>query len=100
MFEHLGLATSLPEVRATFVRQTLRQQFDILAALTRHYSLTDVGEAFPSAYRIIFGELLLEHLGHRPARFIDAMVDALHTARQRTGSGPAGFAGHPQSLRR
>src|SRR5262249_44706454 len=77
MFEHLGLAAVPPEARATFVRQTLRQQFSIVAALTRHFSLTDLREAFPPPYRTIFGELLLENLGGRPPRYIDTMLDAL-----------------------
>jgi fructose-1,6-bisphosphatase-3 len=77
MFEHLGLAAAPPAVRAEFVRQTLRQQFSVLAALTRHFSLTDVREAFPLPYGTIFGELLLENLGHRPPRYLDTMLDAL-----------------------
>jgi fructose-1,6-bisphosphatase-3 len=77
MFQHLGLAAAAPEVRAAFVRQTLRRQFEILAALSRHYSLTDVRAAFPPAYETLFGELFLEQVAGRPPGYIDTMLDAL-----------------------
>src|ERR1051326_8048542 len=59
MFQHLGLTAAAPEARSTFVRQTLRWQFEILAALTPHYSLTEVRAVFPPAYQTLFGELFL-----------------------------------------
>jgi fructose-1,6-bisphosphatase-3 len=77
MFQHLDLAQATPAVRAAFVRRTLRQQFEILARLSRHYSLMDVRAVFPPAYQAVFGELFLEHVAGRPPQYIDTMLDAL-----------------------
>ena len=77
MVRYLGLATATLEVRATFVRHTLRQQFAILAALSQHYSLQDIRAVFPPAYRTLFGELLLERLAGRPPDYMDTMLQTL-----------------------
>jgi fructose-1,6-bisphosphatase-3 len=77
MVQYLGLTTAAPEVRVTFVRHTLRQQFAILAALSQHYSVQDIQAVFPPAYRTLFGELLLERLAGRPPGYMDTMLQTL-----------------------
>jgi fructose-1,6-bisphosphatase III len=77
MFQYLGLAEADPDTRAAFVRHTLRQQFEVLAALTRHCSLKEIERAFPAEYQALFWELLWETLAGRPQPYMDTMVQTL-----------------------
>jgi fructose-1,6-bisphosphatase-3 len=77
MFQYLGLTEADPATRAAFVRTILRQQFEVLAALTRHCSLKEVEHAFPAEYQTLFWELLWETLAGRPQPYIDTMVQTL-----------------------
>lgn len=80
MFQHLGLDEANIAERAVFVRQTIRQQFTILAALAQRYSLRHLDRAFPEDYRTLFRELLWEAQAGRPQDYMDAMLDALTAA--------------------
>ena len=77
MFQHLDLEGVERATRAAFVRQTIRWQFDILAALSQRYSLRHVERAFPADYQTLFRELLWEAQAGRPPAYIDAMLDTL-----------------------
>jgi fructose-1,6-bisphosphatase-3 len=77
LFQYLDLGQADRQTQATFVQQTLRWQFEILAALTRRYSLKHIEQAFPSDYRILFRELLWEVQVGRPQPFIDTMLNTL-----------------------
>src|SRR5262249_39356383 len=77
MFQHLDLEGADRATRAAFVRQTIRWQFDILAALSQRYSLRHVEQAFPADYQTLFRELLWEAQAGRPQAYIDAMLDTL-----------------------
>jgi len=74
MFEHLGMPEAEHGSRSAFVRQTLRWQFVILAALTQRYSLRHVERAFPEDYHALFRELLWEAQAGRPQVYVDAML--------------------------
>src|SRR5215471_7998943 len=77
MFQHLGLEEAPRDTRAAFVRQTIRWQFEILAALAQRYSLRHVDRAFPADYQTLFRELLWEAQAGRPQAYMDAMLDTL-----------------------
>lgn len=77
LFHHLGLDVADLATRAAFVRQTMRWQFTLLAALARRYSLRHVERAFPDDYQALFRELLWEAQAGRPEAYIDAMLDTL-----------------------
>jgi fructose-1,6-bisphosphatase III len=77
MFQHLDLEGVERATRAAFVRQTIRWQFDILAALSQRYSLRHVERAFPADYQALFRELLWEAQAGRPPAYMDAMLDTL-----------------------
>ncbi|MGE3536326.1 MAG: fructose-bisphosphatase class III [Candidatus Tectimicrobiota bacterium] len=77
MFSYLGLEEAEHAQRAAFVRQTIRQQFTILAALTQRYSLRHVDRAFPADYHLLFRELLWEAQSGRPQDYMDTMLDTL-----------------------
>ena len=77
MFQHLDLEDADRARRAAFVRQTIRWQFDILAALAQRYSLRHVEQAFPADYQTLFHELLWEAQAGRPQAYIEAMLDTL-----------------------
>lgn len=79
MFQFLGLLEADMATRAAFVRQTMRWQFVILKALTRHYSLRQVDQAFPPEYHTLFRELLWEVQDGRPQAYVDTMLDTLTT---------------------
>lgn len=79
MFQHLGMSSASAAVQAVFVRQTLRWQFSLLAALTRRYSLKQIERAFPPAYQTLFRELLWEVQADRPPHYIDTMLQTLTT---------------------
>ena len=80
MFQYLDLDTADPETQTAFVRQTLRWQFEILAALTRRYSLKHIERTFPPEYQTLFRELLWEVQAGRPPRYIDTMLQTLTAA--------------------
>lgn len=77
MFQHLGLMEVDRETLAKFVRHTIRQQFRILAALSRRYSLRQVNKAFPDEYKTLFHELLWEVPAGRPQSYIDSLLNTL-----------------------
>jgi len=79
MFQHLGLDRADHNTQGAFVRQTIRWQFQILAALARRYTLRHIDRAFPADYQTLFRELLWEAQAGRPQAYIDAMLDT-HTA--------------------
>jgi fructose-1,6-bisphosphatase-3 len=80
MFQHLNLEDAGQARRAAFVRQTIRWQFEILAALAQRYSLRHVERAFPVDYQTLFRELLWEAQAGRPQAYIEAMLDTLTDA--------------------
>jgi len=80
MFQHLGLAEADRGTRAAFVRQMIRWQFDILAALAQRYSLRHIERAFPVDYQTLFRELLWEAPAGRPPAYMEAMLDTLSAA--------------------
>ncbi|MEE9147124.1 MAG: fructose-bisphosphatase class III, partial [Candidatus Tectomicrobia bacterium] len=77
MFQHLGLAEADAATRADFVQQTMRWQFEIVAALTQRYNLKHIERAFPPDYRTLFRELLWEAQVGRPAHYIATMLQTL-----------------------
>lgn len=79
IFQFLQMDTATAETQASFVRQTLRWQFEILAALTRCYSLKQIERAFPPGYQTLFRELLWEVQASRPPQYIETMLRTLTT---------------------
>ncbi len=82
MVQFLGLEEADPEVRTNFVRQTLRCQCEILAALTWRYSLKHIERAIPLEYRTLFRELMWEAREGRPQNYMDTMLRTLHQQRK------------------
>jgi fructose-1,6-bisphosphatase-3 len=76
-FAHLALEAADPEVRAAFVRETIRWQFELLAALAERRSLREIDQAFPPDYAALFRELLWEARGGRPRPYVETMLEAL-----------------------
>jgi fructose-1,6-bisphosphatase-3 len=77
MFQYLDLNNADADTQADFVQKTLRWQFELLAALTRRYSLKQVEQAFPAEYQALFRELLWEVQSRRPPRYIETMLQTL-----------------------
>jgi fructose-1,6-bisphosphatase-3 len=77
MFDHLHMADADMQSRSRFVLQILRQQFTVVAALARRYTLRQLEQAFPSTYHELFRELLWEAQGGRPLGYLDAMLRGL-----------------------
>jgi fructose-1,6-bisphosphatase-3 len=77
MFQYLGLTEADHDTVSAFVRQTIRWQFEILAALVQRYSIRQIDRVFPTEYHTIFRELLWEVQTRRPHRYVNAMLETL-----------------------
>ncbi|MBA2525985.1 MAG: fructose-bisphosphatase class III [Pyrinomonadaceae bacterium] len=75
--EHLSERLSVAATRQTWVRGTLRLQFDIVRRLASVYRRASVVALFPTAYEELFTELLHEPHNSRGRGYVDAMVDGL-----------------------
>lgn len=75
--EHLSGPLTDAATRQSWVRQTLRQQFEIVRQLDGVYRRQHVVSLFPSEYAELFAELLHEPLKTRGPKYVDAMIDGL-----------------------
>jgi fructose-1,6-bisphosphatase-3 len=75
--EYLAARLSDAATRQTWVRRTLRLQFEIVRQLDGVYRRAHVVSLFPSAYAELFAELLHEPIKTRGQQYVDAMIDGL-----------------------
>jgi fructose-1,6-bisphosphatase-3 len=66
-----------PAVRRPWVKQTLREQFEIVRALSRDYRRNWVTRFFPAERAELFAELLDEPATRPGPGYVDSMIDAL-----------------------
>ncbi len=75
--EYLAARLSDAATRQTWVRRTLRLQFEIVRQLDGVYRRAHVVSLFPPAYAELFAELLHEPIKTRGQHYVDAMIDGL-----------------------
>jgi fructose-1,6-bisphosphatase-3 len=75
--EYLAARLSDAATRQTWVRRTLRLQFEIVRQLDGVYRRAHVVSLFPPAYAELFAELLHEPIKTRGQQYVDAMIDGL-----------------------
>jgi len=75
--EYLSERLSNVDTRRSWVRSTLRLQFEIVRRLDGVYRRAHVVSLFPPAYAELFAELLHEPFKSRGPGYVDAMIDAL-----------------------
>lgn len=73
------IQAEMPDLAAqkTFLRQTIRLEFELLQHLAQSYSLKRLEQVFPTEYYWLFRELLYEPFLKRKSAYIDTMLDEL-----------------------